>query len=70
MSPLSPNFLLRLSIAGFNIFLDSSIYLSDALFKLSTNFGSSANHIGHLKILFSIVIVLDNLQLLFLFFVF
>ena len=36
-------------ISGFNIFFDSSIYLSDALFKLSTNLGSSANHIGHLK---------------------
>jgi hypothetical protein len=49
MSPLSPNFLLRLSIAGFKFFLDASIYLSDALFKSSTNRGASANHIGHLK---------------------
>jgi hypothetical protein len=49
MSPLSPNFLLRLSIAGFKFFLDASIYLSDASFNFFSNSGASANHIGHLK---------------------
>jgi len=49
MSPLLPNSLFLLSIAGFKVFLDSSIYLSDASFNFFSNFGASANQIGHLK---------------------